>query len=129
MIFDRPVVRLGLQQLFKAAHVDCLDKGTLGPGEALVDHVRTLAKSCNANTRREILDQLQSLCHSIESPDDTVQRISFLNLQLAGLRIGADLKLFNILSESSSPLTIDQISKNTKADPVLLGLSRILEHS
>ncbi|PCG98857.1 O-methyltransferase, family 2 [Penicillium occitanis (nom. inval.)] len=97
--------------------------------EALVDHVKTLAKSCNAKTRREILDQLQSLCHSIESPDDTVQRISFLNLQLAGLRIGADLKLFNILSESSSPLTIDQISKNTKANAVLLGIHRTLEHS
>jgi demethylsterigmatocystin 6-O-methyltransferase len=97
--------------------------------EALVDHVKTLAKSCNAKTRREILDQLQSLCHSIESPDDTVQRISFLNLQLAGLRIGADLKLFNILSESSSPLTIDQISKNTKENAVLLGIHRTLEHS
>lgn len=94
--------------------------------EALVDHVKTLAKSCDAKTRREMLDQLQSLCHSIESPDDTIQRISFLNLQLAGLRIGADLKLFNILSESSSPLTIDQISETTKADPVLLSISRSL---
>lgn len=96
--------------------------------ETLVDHVKTLAKSCDAKTRREMLDQLQSLCHSIESSDDTIQRISFLNWQLAGLRIGADWKLFNILSESSNPLTIDQISKRTKADAVLLGMHRALEY-
>jgi demethylsterigmatocystin 6-O-methyltransferase len=89
--------------------------------DALVDHVRALAKSCDAMTRREILDELQSLIYSIESPDDTIQRISFLNLQLAGLRIGADLKLFNILIESPDPLAIDQLSEKTKTDPVLLG--------
>lgn len=97
--------------------------------EALIDHNKELAKSCDAKTRREMLDQLQSLCHSIESPDDTIQRISFLNLQLAGLRIGADLKRFNILSGSSTPLTIDQISETTKADAVLLGMYKTFEHS
>jgi demethylsterigmatocystin 6-O-methyltransferase len=90
--------------------------------EALVDHVRTLAQSSDAKARREILDQLQSLSHSIESPDDTIQRFSFLNFQLAGFRIGTDLKLFNILTESAGPLTVDQLSERTGANPALLGM-------
>lgn len=89
--------------------------------EALVDHVRTAAKGWDAKTRREAIDQLQSLSRSIESADDTIQRFSFLNIQLAGLRIGADLKLFNFLAESSSPLTVDELSQKTEADPVFLG--------
>lgn len=93
--------------------------------EALVDYVKKLAKSGDAKTRRKILDQLRSLSHSIESPDDTIQRVSYLNLQLAGLRIGVDLKLFSTLTESPGPLSIDQIRAKTKADPVLLGIYKI----
>jgi len=43
------------------------------------------------------------------------------NLQLAGVRIGIDLKLFELLSESPGPMTQEQLAQKTGAAPVLLG--------
>lgn len=37
-----------------------------------------------------------------------------------------DLGIFNILSESEKPLSLDELAKKTSADPILLG--RFLRH-
>lgn len=42
-------------------------------------------------------------------------------MQLAGIRIGIDLKIFKLLTESESPLTVDEISRKTDVNPVFLG--------
>lgn len=42
-------------------------------------------------------------------------------VQVALVRIGCDLKLFNILFESSTPLTVADLSEKTGAAPTLLG--------
>jgi len=42
-------------------------------------------------------------------------------MQLALVRIGCDLKLFNHLCESDTPLTVDVLAQKTGAAPVLLG--------
>ncbi|KAJ5725492.1 uncharacterized protein N7483_006849 [Penicillium malachiteum] len=94
--------------------------------EALVEQVRSLAKNGDEKVRKSILDTLQSLRNSIETPDDTIQRYTFYNLQLAALRVGVNLKLFNYLAESEKPLTVAELSEKTSADPVFLG--RILRY-
>ncbi|KAJ5281522.1 O-methyltransferase B [Penicillium angulare] len=94
--------------------------------EALIEEVRRLAKSGDEKTRKNILDELSALSTSIESPDDTVQRFTFYNMQLAAIRTAIDLKLFELLSENKIPLTVAQISEKTGANPVFLG--RILRY-
>ncbi|KAJ5709200.1 O-methyltransferase B [Penicillium malachiteum] len=47
-------------------------------------------------------------------------------MQLATIRTAIDLKLFELLSANESPLTVDQISSQTGANPVFIG--RILRY-
>lgn len=46
--------------------------------EAVVDQVRGLAGSVDEAGRSRILDQLRDLAYSLESPDETMNRIMFL---------------------------------------------------
>ncbi|PWY86728.1 S-adenosyl-L-methionine-dependent methyltransferase [Aspergillus heteromorphus CBS 117.55] len=94
--------------------------------EALAAHVRSLAQSGDEKQRKDIIDSLRSLRNSIETSDDTVQRFTFYNMQLAGLRIGINLKLFELLAESKTPLTVTQLSEKTGADAVFL--ARLLRY-
>ncbi|KAH8433916.1 uncharacterized protein LDX57_011552 [Aspergillus melleus] len=89
--------------------------------EDLLDQIRTLAHHGDEKQRQEILDSLQSLRNSIEQPNDTVQRFTFYNLQLAALRVGVNLKLFSSLEGGQAPLTVAQLSEKTGADSVFLG--------
>lgn len=43
------------------------------------------------------------------------------NLQLASARIGVDLKLFETLTKSGEPMTVEQLAASTGASPLLLG--------
>lgn len=45
--------------------------------DAVVEQVRSLAQNSDEKVRKSILDTLQSLRNSIETPDDTVQRFTF----------------------------------------------------
>ncbi|PYH89221.1 S-adenosyl-L-methionine-dependent methyltransferase [Aspergillus ellipticus CBS 707.79] len=89
--------------------------------EALTEEVRRLAGTGDEKTRKNILDSLSALSASIESPDDTVQRFTFYNMQLAAIRIGIDLNLFELLSKYEHPLTVNQLSEKTGANPVFMG--------
>ncbi|GAQ39340.1 hypothetical protein AtubIFM55763_000145 [Aspergillus tubingensis] len=92
--------------------------------EALTQEVRRLVEAGDEKTRKDVLDALHKLSVSIESPDDTVQRLTFYNMQLARIRIGIDLKLFELLLDG--PLTVDDLSQKTGANPVFL--ARILRY-
>jgi hypothetical protein len=45
------------------------------------------------------------------------------NLQLAIIRVGVDLKLFEMLASNKSPMTVERLAQRTGADMVLLGES------
>lgn len=45
--------------------------------DTVVEQVRSLAQNSDEKARKSILDSLQSLRNSIETPDDTIQRFSF----------------------------------------------------
>lgn len=88
--------------------------------DALISQVKHEAISVDEAGRQKILDGLRDLAMSIETPEDSMQRIMFLHLQNAVVRVGIDIKLFNLLSESDDPLSLDQLTKSTGADPTLL---------
>ncbi|PHH75738.1 hypothetical protein CDD82_4304 [Ophiocordyceps australis] len=86
--------------------------------------------------RREAVLALRDLLFSLETPHDTMHRYGHMvcftpmteqgrkltiaqNLQAAIVQVGIDLKWFRYLAESSVPLTVDQISTKTGAEPQL----------
>ncbi|MCJ1261206.1 hypothetical protein MMC22_001070 [Lobaria immixta] len=88
--------------------------------DALISQVKHEANSADEAGRQKILDGLRDLAMAIETPADSMQRIMFLHLQIAVVRVGVDIKLFNLLYESDDPLSLDQLTKITGADPTLL---------
>jgi len=44
---------------------------------------------------------------------------------MALVKIGVDLKIFEILAASSTPLSLEHIGKKTGAAPALLGICKI----
>ncbi|KFY92681.1 hypothetical protein V500_04072, partial [Pseudogymnoascus sp. VKM F-4518 (FW-2643)] len=94
--------------------------------DAFSAQAKALIKTNDEAGRKKILDTLRDLCYSLESAQDSAQRIMYLQLQVAAVRIGCDLKLFNILAETPTPLTVDSLSKMTGAAPTLL--ARILRY-
>ena len=121
-----------------------------GEGRSDMDAFMSLAKKVVSDTneagRKKVLDTLRDVAYSIESPEDTIQRVMFYvssggqvnsrwsltdinqltqNLQIASVRVGVDLKLFDQLTESESPMTVEQLSAKTSASPLLLGELRL----
>lgn len=70
--------------------------------------------------RSELLDSLQSLQLRLETPEDINLRFLNLQLQLTGAQLAEDLNLFQILSESTHPLTVDELSTKTGVEASLL---------
>jgi len=64
---------------------------------------------------------LHQLAYSLEDVNDTVIRLGHLTLQHAVVRTGVDLKLYDLLCASKSPLSVDEIAKATGAKPQLTG--------
>ncbi|KAH9866814.1 hypothetical protein J1614_008507 [Plenodomus biglobosus] len=91
--------------------------------EAALEQVRKLA-ALSEDGRHQAMVALHNLAYSLETHDDTIHRYGHANLQAAVVQIGIDLKLFRYLVESDVPLTIQQLSEKTGAEPELL--SRIL---
>ena len=91
--------------------------------EAVISQAKAFASTADEIARKKMIIELRDLASSLESTDDTMERIMFLHLQIAGVRTGIDLKLFDQLAASDKPLTLDQLTQTTGADPVLLGRS------
>ncbi|KAL8832108.1 MAG: hypothetical protein Q9191_000465 [Dirinaria sp. TL-2023a] len=93
---------------------------------ALLEEVKNQARTGDDNVRRAMLDQLRELADSLEQPEDTMQRVLYLNLHIATIKVGIDLKIFNLLAKVPHPQEFEQLAKAIGTDPVLLG--RILRH-
>ncbi|KAJ5975130.1 hypothetical protein N7481_008837 [Penicillium waksmanii] len=94
--------------------------------ENIIDQIKSLAHDADEGSRRKILDGLRDLALSLETPQDTMQRISYLHLQPALVRVGLDLNIFKILAESDHPLNLDELAAKTNAAPTLL--ARVLRY-
>ncbi|KAF2280229.1 S-adenosyl-L-methionine-dependent methyltransferase [Westerdykella ornata] len=85
-----------------------------------LDYIQQLAAGSNRTQRRELMAALHNLAFSLEDAHDTVNRIGYLHLQTAAVKIGFDLGLFRLLVKEEGTLTLSDISQITKADPVFL---------
>ncbi|KAL9015591.1 MAG: hypothetical protein Q9185_007021 [Variospora sp. 1 TL-2023] len=70
--------------------------------------------------RRKLIAAARSLTNSLETPGESVQRLSYLPVQTVVLQIGINLDLFNILHRSSQPWTTQELADKVSADPALL---------
>ncbi|KAK9329117.1 S-adenosyl-L-methionine-dependent methyltransferase [Lipomyces starkeyi] len=94
--------------------------------DAFLAQAKALVKTADEAGRKKILDTLREVSYSLESPQDSAQRIMYLQLMVPMVRVGCDLNLFNILAESPTPLTVEALSQTTGTAPTLLG--RILRY-
>ncbi|EMR85431.1 putative o-methyltransferase protein [Botrytis cinerea BcDW1] len=95
--------------------------------EAIFGQIRQIANTLGDTAKSSLIRDLHTLAHSLESVDDTVKRISHLHEEAAVIRVGIDLKLFDILEARRSPLSLDEIVKTTGGDSQLIGrLTRFL---
>ena len=51
---------------------------TVGSMETVIAQVKRLAGNANEATRKQMIDQLRELSYSLETPDDTLQRVMYL---------------------------------------------------
>ncbi|PVH84224.1 o-methyltransferas-like protein [Cadophora sp. DSE1049] len=94
--------------------------------EDIISQIQLLANKTDDLGRKKIQNSLQSLQYSLETESDMAMRLSGLPLQITCARIGADLKLFSILSVNETPITIGKLAEKTGAAEELLG--RILRY-
>ncbi|MCJ1382181.1 hypothetical protein MMC17_005293 [Xylographa soralifera] len=94
--------------------------------EALA-HLKSLASTADGTARKKLLDSLRDLQLSLETPNDTINRIAYLPLQLAAAHISIDLDLFGILVRSDAPLSSGDLATRTGTDPAFISrLARYL---
>ena len=89
--------------------------------ETIISQAKELAAKADETSREKMIIGLRDLATSLESRDDTIARISYSHLQIAGVRTGVDIKLFDQLAASDTPLALDQFTQSTGADSILLG--------
>lgn len=87
--------------------------------DTLLEQLYKVASQSDAS-RSELLDGLQSLQLRLETPEDINLRFTNLQIQLTGAQVAEDLKLFQILAESTQPLTVDELSSKTGVEASLL---------
>lgn len=81
----------------------------------------------NVAERRRALNLVRKLQVQLDSPVDTILRLAWQEtLYIAGLKSCMDLKVFDILGESSDFIPISELSKRTGANEALL--ARVLRH-
>ncbi|KAL5044826.1 hypothetical protein BDW71DRAFT_185431 [Aspergillus fruticulosus] len=94
--------------------------------ENLTSQIRALAQGADEATNSAILKGLRDLQLSLETRQDTMNRIAYAHLEPVVVNVGISLKLFEILSEAQVPLTVDELAAKTGAALTLLG--RILRY-
>ncbi|APA07730.1 hypothetical protein sscle_03g025000 [Sclerotinia sclerotiorum 1980 UF-70] len=94
--------------------------------EALITQAKQLASTTSETTRQQLIEQLRDLTYSLETEDDTMQRLLYRQLEIVMIRVSEDLQLFELLSSTQNSMTVEELSQKTGAAPVLLG--RVLRY-
>ncbi|RYP66868.1 hypothetical protein DL769_005900 [Monosporascus sp. CRB-8-3] len=89
--------------------------------DAALSQIKQLASAAGESARQPLILALMKVIHSLETPEDMLQRVGGLHLETAAVVIGLDLRLFILLAESGSPLTVDELAQKTGAEKLLLG--------
>ncbi|RYC57529.1 hypothetical protein CHU98_g8683 [Xylaria longipes] len=86
--------------------------------EEAFTQIKLLAKETDELGRQDIMASLHKLAYSMESPENTRDRYSFL--------VGFDLELFKYLAESTNALSADEVARKAGAQTELM--ERILRY-
>ena len=79
-----------------------------------------------ASTRHNLMASLHKAAEDLETPYDTMVRFVNAGRQVALVKVGIDLGIFQALASSSTPLCSKRLAKPAMADPALVG--RILRY-
>ncbi|KAF2728963.1 S-adenosyl-L-methionine-dependent methyltransferase [Polyplosphaeria fusca] len=89
--------------------------------EDIAGKITALAKDASDESRRSIVEALQELQIAIEWPDDTVARIWGGHFRAAVVRVGIDLKFFELQDRAESPSCLSLQSHHTRILQTLAG--------
>ncbi|KAI1140152.1 S-adenosyl-L-methionine-dependent methyltransferase [Hypoxylon sp. FL0543] len=78
--------------------------------------------------RRRLLSTMQKLIPELETPAEACQRFLYNTLELPAARIAVDLNIFNLLKESSTPLSTEELAKRSGKSPDTKLLARLLRY-
>ncbi|OTA90006.1 hypothetical protein M434DRAFT_34002 [Hypoxylon sp. CO27-5] len=82
----------------------------------------------NDQLRKRLLLAIQKLIPELETPAEACQRFLYNTLELPAARIAVDLNIFNLLKESPTPLSTEELAKLSGKNPDTRLLSRILRY-
>ncbi|KAL2043500.1 hypothetical protein N7G274_003807 [Stereocaulon virgatum] len=94
--------------------------------EALAKHVEQLAMTADAAARQRLLITLRDLAYSLEDSNDTLNRIGYLHLQMAIVRIGFDMEIFQFMAKTETAVSVRQLVEVTGADPIFISTATVL---
>ncbi|KAI1207206.1 O-methyl transferase B [Annulohypoxylon truncatum] len=86
-----------------------------------VTQIKRLVETSDELGRRRIMESLHKLAYSMESPEDTRDRYSFLHLQTATVKIGFNLELFKYMASSTKAVSVDEATRKTGGQKELIG--------
>ena len=89
--------------------------------DSLLGEVRRLADTSDEVARKKLVAQLQEIVSSLETPDESVEKLLCRHLEIAVIRASVDLGIFRTLSRNEAPLSLDALATITDSDPALLG--------
>ncbi|KAI0106537.1 S-adenosyl-L-methionine-dependent methyltransferase [Hypoxylon sp. NC0597] len=78
--------------------------------------------------RKRLLSVTQKLIPELETPAEACLRFLYNTLELPAARIAVDLNIFNLLKESPTPLSTEELAKLSGKNPDTKLLSRILRY-
>ncbi|KAI1418395.1 S-adenosyl-L-methionine-dependent methyltransferase [Hypoxylon sp. FL1857] len=78
--------------------------------------------------RKRLLLVMQKLIPELETPAEACQRFLYNSLELPVARIAVDLNIFNLLKESPTPLSTEELAKRSGKSPDTKLLARLLRY-
>ncbi|KAG6357401.1 hypothetical protein INS49_013278 [Diaporthe citri] len=97
--------------------------------DSLFAQIEALAVQADTAGRHKVLDLLRSLQLKLETPHDTLSRLSGLHLEITAARIAQDLEIFQALAEAKSPMTAAELAAKKNASPLLLASVGMIRES
>ncbi|KAI2627279.1 S-adenosyl-L-methionine-dependent methyltransferase [Hypomontagnella submonticulosa] len=78
--------------------------------------------------RKRLLLAAQKAIPELETPGEASQRILYNGIELPTARVAVDLNLFNLLKESPTPLSTEELARRSGKNPDTKLLARILRY-
>ncbi|KAF7619365.1 hypothetical protein F9C07_2226123 [Aspergillus flavus] len=82
--------------------------------ESIIAQAQSLAGEADGADQAKIRDALRQLLLELEMPKDMLMGIFNGHLQIAAVRLGIESGLFRSLSQSETPLQVDQIAQKIR---------------